>query len=82
MCQLRNIGGCVGMIIKKGDSVRIGGFAPMSTMERYEGAEGVVVGIEEGRHLGDVIFVQLKYQGQADYIPRIIQTRRQFCHKD
>lgn len=64
------------MIINKGDKVRLGGFQPMSTMEYYEGACGVIIDIEDSR-MGDVMFVQL-----TDGTDRIIQTRRQFCKKE
>ena len=32
--------------IIEGDTVRVGGFAPMSSMEHYEGSVGVVIEIE------------------------------------
>ena len=62
-------------MINKGDKVQLRGFQPMSTMEHYEGAHGVVVDIEPNSNLGDVVFVQLDND-------KIIQTRRQFCERD
>ena len=64
------------MRVNKGDKVQLRGFQPMSTMEHYEGATGVIVDIESNGNLGDVIFVQL------DKGDKIIQTRRQFCEKE
>lgn len=63
-------------MIQIGDRVRVGGFQPMITMEYYEGATGIITGIEKNDGLGDVVSVQL------DRNDKIIQTRRQFCQKE
>ncbi len=64
------------MRVNKGDNIRLSGFQPMSTMEHYEGANGIVIDIETNTNMGDVMFIQL-----TDGTDRIIQTRRQFCEK-